>query len=49
LHQILSIISVEQDIDETPVREADEGDLETGDGSNVDDSNACKARIVGGR
>ena len=38
LHQLLSIISVEQDIDETLSRQDDEGDLEASDYSDADDS-----------
>lgn len=38
LHQLLSIISVEQEIDETLSRQDDEGDLEASDDSDADDS-----------
>ncbi|KLO80761.1 uncharacterized protein FFB20_01183 [Fusarium fujikuroi] len=48
LHQLLSVILVEQDIDEAIVRQADEGDLEDGNDSNVDGSNVCRARLIGG-
>jgi hypothetical protein len=40
LRQLLSIISVEQDIDETLSRQDDEGDLEASDDSDADDSDA---------
>ncbi|KAM5370686.1 hypothetical protein ACJZ2D_008400 [Fusarium nematophilum] len=40
LHQLLSIISVEQNIDETLSRQDDEGDLEASDDSDADDSDA---------
>ncbi|KAG7407328.1 hypothetical protein LZL87_005846 [Fusarium oxysporum] len=47
LHQLLSIISVKQDIVETVSRQNDEGDLEASKDSDVDDSDVWKARIVG--
>ncbi|KAM6520909.1 hypothetical protein FSOLCH5_005690 [Fusarium solani] len=40
LRQLLSIISVEQDIDEMLSRQDDEGDLEASDDSDADDSDA---------
>lgn len=48
LHQLLSVILVEQDIDEALDRQADEGDLGGGNDRNVDGSNVCDTRIVGG-